>query len=84
MMYADILLLTDSSDLAGNAIQHGIALAKDLGAKVIGLTVVRPLHMFTTDTQMLKDTLPQYKARMRGDMPRKLLAPSQMQRRRQA
>ena len=63
-MYTNILIPTDGSELAGKAVQHGIALAKRIGAKVTVLTVLPPFHMFTTNTQMLEDTPAQYKARM--------------------
>jgi nucleotide-binding universal stress UspA family protein len=52
-MYTNILIPTDG--LAGKAVQHGIALAKRIGAKAIVLTVWPPLHAFT-DTQMIEDT----------------------------
>jgi len=63
-MYTNILIPTDGSELAQKAVQHGIALAKRIGAKTIMLTVLPPFHMFTTDTQMIEDTPAQYKARM--------------------
>jgi nucleotide-binding universal stress UspA family protein len=63
-MYKHILLPTDGSELAGNAVQHGIALAKEIGAKVTALTVLPPFHIFTTDTQMIEDTPAQHKLRM--------------------
>jgi nucleotide-binding universal stress UspA family protein len=63
-MYANMLLPTDGSDLAGNAVQHGIALAQRIGAKITVLTVVPPFHTFTTDPQMIEDTPALYKARM--------------------
>jgi nucleotide-binding universal stress UspA family protein len=63
-MYTNILIPTDGSDLAGNAVQHGIALAERIGAKVTGLTVLPPFHLLTTDAQMIEDTPAQYKARM--------------------
>ena len=63
-MYANILIPTDGSELAGKAVQHGIALAKWIGAKVTVLTVLPPFHVFTTDTQMIEDTPAQYQARM--------------------
>jgi nucleotide-binding universal stress UspA family protein len=63
-MYTSILIPTDGSELAGKAIQHGIALAKRIGAKITVLTVLPPFHTFTTDTQMIEDTPAQYKARM--------------------
>ena len=42
-MYANILLSTDGSDLARKGVQHGIALAKTLNAKVTVITVTEPL-----------------------------------------
>ena len=63
-MYTKILIPTDGSELAGKAVQHGIALAKRIGAKVTALTVLPPFHTLTTDTQMIEDTPAQYKARM--------------------
>jgi nucleotide-binding universal stress UspA family protein len=63
-MYTNILIPTDGSELAGKAIQHGIALAKWIGAKITVLTVLPPFHTFTTDTQMIEDTPAQYKARI--------------------
>src|SRR5436190_24352800 len=63
-MYTNILIATDGSELAGNAVQHGIALAMRIGAKVTVITVSPPFHLFTTDTQMIEDTAAQYQARM--------------------
>ncbi len=63
-MYTNILIPTDGSELAGKAVQHGIALAKQIGAKATVLTVLPPFHTLTTDTQMIEDTPAQYKARM--------------------
>jgi nucleotide-binding universal stress UspA family protein len=63
-MYTNILIPTDGSELAGKAVEHGIALAKRIGAKATVLTVLPPFRTFTTDTQMIEDTPAQYKARM--------------------
>ena len=63
-MYSNILIPTDGSELAGKAVEHGIGLAKRIGAKVTALTVLPPFHTFTTDTQMIEDTPALYKARM--------------------
>jgi nucleotide-binding universal stress UspA family protein len=54
-MYINILVPTEGSELAGKAIQHGIALAKRIGAKITVLTVLAPFHTFTTDAQMIED-----------------------------
>ena len=64
-MYTNILIATDGSELAGKAVQHGIALAKRIGAKATVLTVLAPFHTFTIDTQMIEDTPAQYKVRMK-------------------
>ena len=42
-MYSNILLSTDGSDLARKGVEHGIALAKALNAKVTVITVTEPL-----------------------------------------
>jgi nucleotide-binding universal stress UspA family protein len=63
-MYTNILIPTDGSELAGKAVEHGIALAKRIGAKVTVVTVLPPFHTFTTDAQMIEDTPAQYKVRM--------------------
>src|SRR5271169_3396600 len=63
-MYRNILIPTDGSDLAGKAVEHGIVLAKRIGARTTVLTVLPPFRVFTTDTQMIEDTPAQHKARM--------------------
>ncbi|MEH2513539.1 nucleotide-binding universal stress UspA family protein [Nitrobacteraceae bacterium AZCC 1564] len=42
-MYANILLSTDGSDVARKGVEHGIALAKALNAKVTVITVTEPI-----------------------------------------
>ena len=76
-MYANILIPTDGSELAGRAVQHGIALAKRIGAKITVLTVLSPFHTFTTDAQMIEDTPDQYKARMQKHAEKTLGAVAQ-------
>ncbi len=49
IMYTNILIATDGSELSEKAVNHGIALAKRIGAKVTVLTVVQPLHTFTAE-----------------------------------
>jgi nucleotide-binding universal stress UspA family protein len=44
-MYTNILLSTDGSDVARQGVQHGIALAKALNAKVTIITVTEPLSV---------------------------------------
>src|SRR5271169_3078080 len=63
-MYTNILIPTDGSELAGKAVEHGIALAKRIGAKVTVLTVLPTFYTFTTDPQMIEDTPASYTARI--------------------
>jgi len=63
-MYYKILIPTDGSDLASKAVEHGIALAKQIDAKTTVLTVLLPFHTFTTNTQMIEDTPVRYKMRV--------------------
>ncbi len=63
-MYSNILIPTDGSQLAGKAVEYGVALAKRIGAKITALTVLLPFHTFTTDTEMIEDTPARYQTRM--------------------
>jgi len=44
-LYKNILIPTDGSDLAATAVKHGVNFAKEIGAKVIGVTVTEPFHL---------------------------------------
>ncbi|MBP7241788.1 universal stress protein [Amaricoccus sp.] len=59
-MYAHILIPTDGSPLAEQAVNHGLALAKALGSRVTVLTVVEQfdvLRHFTVDDRVRLDEL---------------------------
>jgi nucleotide-binding universal stress UspA family protein len=60
-MYKHILIPTDGSPLSEMAIQHGVALAKTVGAKVTGITVFPTFHTFTMGPMMVTDTPEQYR-----------------------
>jgi nucleotide-binding universal stress UspA family protein len=60
-MYKKILLPTDGSPLSNAAIEQGVALAKSLGAKVVGMTVSAPFHIFALEPMMVSDTKETYK-----------------------
>ncbi len=64
-MYRHILIPTDGSDLADQAVRQGIAFAKEIGAKIIALTVSAPFHIMTFKAAMLEDTPASYKERTR-------------------
>jgi nucleotide-binding universal stress UspA family protein len=59
-MFKHILLPTDGSVLSEVAIKKGVEFAKEVNAKVSGLTVTKPFHVFTTDVTELEDTKETY------------------------
>ena len=59
-MFKHILLPTDGSVLSEAAIKKGVEFAKEISAKVSGLTVTKPFHVFTTDVTELEDTKDTY------------------------
>jgi nucleotide-binding universal stress UspA family protein len=54
-MYKRILLPTDGTEFCERAIRHGIALAKLLQGKVVGVTVTQPLHSAVPRSMIPKD-----------------------------
>jgi nucleotide-binding universal stress UspA family protein len=60
-MYNKILIPTDGSTLSASAITQGVALAKAMGARVMGITVSVPFHTFALDPMMVSDTKESYK-----------------------
>ena len=44
-MYKNILIPTDGSELANKAVEHGITLAKAIGAKITFMTATLPFHV---------------------------------------
>jgi nucleotide-binding universal stress UspA family protein len=59
-MFKHILLPTDGSALSEMAIKKGVEFAKEINAKVSGLTVTKPFRVFTTDITELEDTKDTY------------------------
>jgi len=51
-MYKHILIPTDGSDLSNKAIEHGLELAKALGAKITALTVSEPFYVSAFEPSM--------------------------------
>jgi nucleotide-binding universal stress UspA family protein len=45
-MYKNILIATDGSELAHKAVDHGLGLAKSVGAKVTAVIVEAPFNVF--------------------------------------
>jgi nucleotide-binding universal stress UspA family protein len=59
-MYKHILIPDDGSDLSVKAVEHGMALAKAVNAKVTGITVTAPFHIFAMEPGMVTDTREEY------------------------
>ena len=63
-MYRHILIPTDGSELSNRAVQHGLNLAKSLGAQVTAMTVSTPFHIFAIEPAAVTDTPESYARRM--------------------
>ena len=60
-MYKNVLIPTDGSDLAAKAVEHGVAFAKEIGAKVTAVTVTEPFAVFALAPSQLEFTRDGYK-----------------------
>lgn len=61
-MFKHLLLPTDGSAASELAIAQAMTLAKDCGARVTGLHVIQPFHVFAYDVEMIEDTKVTYLA----------------------
>lgn len=59
-MFKHILIPTDGSELSNSAIASGVQFAKDINAKITGLTVTMPFHYFAIDAMQLGSTAEEY------------------------
>jgi len=55
-MYHHILNATDGSELSARAVEHGVGLARAVGAKVLFLTVTESFHVFSFNADQIEDT----------------------------
>jgi nucleotide-binding universal stress UspA family protein len=55
-MITNILIATDGSELASRAVQEGLTLAKQTGARITAVTVTSPFHTFTMDPAVVGNT----------------------------
>ena len=74
IMYHHILIATDGSELSNRAVEHGVNLARSVGAKVSFLTVTQPFHVFSLAVDQLEDTRPEYEKHMKERAKRILSA----------
>ncbi len=66
-MYKHILITTDGSELAEKGIDHGLALAKAVGAKVSIVTVTVPLTGFALEGVVYSGAIDNYDAAMQQE-----------------
>jgi nucleotide-binding universal stress UspA family protein len=52
---------TDRSKLAGKAVDHGVVLAKEIGAKITAVTVTEPFRLFSVAPSQLEYIRDEYK-----------------------
>jgi nucleotide-binding universal stress UspA family protein len=60
-MFSNILIATDGSELAAKAVQEGLMLARQTGAKVTAVTVSIPFHTFAMNPMAVGSTPEQYR-----------------------
>jgi nucleotide-binding universal stress UspA family protein len=61
VLYTNILIPTDGSDLASNAVERGVRFAKEIGARVTGVTVTEPFHLLAVSPSQVEYTRSEYK-----------------------
>jgi nucleotide-binding universal stress UspA family protein len=71
-MYTHILIATDGSSLSARGVDHGVNLAKALGARVTVLTVSEDFHVFSMDPEQLEETQATFREHMREQASRTL------------
>jgi len=69
-MFKHILLPTDGSELAGKAIEGGLALAHGLGARITGLVAIEPFNAFALAPEQIEYNQELYGSQARADAHR--------------
>jgi nucleotide-binding universal stress UspA family protein len=60
-VYKNILIPTDGSELANKAVEHGVRLAKEIGARIAAVTVTEPFHVLSLAPRQIEYTRSEYK-----------------------
>jgi len=55
-MYRNVLIATDGSELAQKALDHGMAMAQAINARVTVVTVSKPFQAFAVQDRIVTDT----------------------------
>jgi len=67
MLFKNILIPTDGSDLAAKAVEQGVLFAKEIGAKITAMTVTEPFHLLSVAPSQLEYTPIEYKKHAEAD-----------------
>lgn len=59
-MFKHILIPTDGSELSRIAVTNGVQFAKEIHAKITGLTVTMPFQIFAIDAMQVSSSLEEY------------------------
>ncbi len=60
-MYNHILIPTNGFGLANKAVEYGVLLAKENGARITAVTVTEPFHLFSVAISQIEYTRSEYK-----------------------
>src|SRR5215831_9058651 len=60
-MFRNILIPTDGSDLAAKAVEQGVLVSNEIGAKITAVTVTEPFHLVSVKPSQLEYTPIEYK-----------------------
>ncbi len=71
-MFKHLLIPTDGSDLSNVAVTYGVQFAKEMRARVTGLTVTTPFHYVTYNSMQMVQTEAQFEEEMRHMTQRNL------------
>lgn len=71
-MFKHILIPTDGSDLSNIAASNGVQFAKEIGARITGVTVTTPYHYVTANTMQVVQTQEQFEHEMQHVTQRNL------------
>lgn len=71
-MFKHILIPTDGSEISAAAIQKGVQFAKEINAKVTGLTVTTPFHIMAVESISVLNDSREYDASAKARATRNL------------
>jgi nucleotide-binding universal stress UspA family protein len=60
ILFRNILIPTDGSDLAAKAVEQGVLFAEEIGAKITAMTVTEPFHLLPVESSQLEYTPIEY------------------------